>query len=237
MYIIRYNARSYYWIGGILVAKTQIISAKDAAAYVKDGMTVMLGGFMGNGSAHSVIDEIVASGVKDLTVICNDSAFPDFAIGKMLAAGQVKHLIASFVGLNKIVADLTNSGKMELTLVPQGTLAERIRAAGAGLGAVVTPTGVNTPIEEGKEKIMIDGIEYLLEMPLRADVAICQGYVADEKGNITYRGSTRNFNPTMATAADIVIFEVEEIREEGGIGPDHVETPHIYVDYLVKKED
>lgn len=218
------------------MAKTQIVSAKEAAACVKDGMTIMLGGFMANGTAESIVDEIVASGVKDLTVICNDSAFPDVGIGKMLAAGQIKHLIASFVGLNKIVAELTNSNQLELTLVPQGTLAERIRAAGAGLGAVVTPTGVNTPIEEGKQKITIEGKEYLVELPLHADVAICQGYEADETGNIRYRGSTRNFNPMMATAADVVIFEVENIVPAGGIGPDNVETPHIYVDYLVKKE-
>ena len=123
------------------MAKTQIVSAKEAAANVKDGMTIMLGGFMANGTAESIVDEIVASGVKDLTVICNDSAFPDVGIGKMLAAGQIKHLIASFVGLNKIVAELTNSNQLELTLVPQGTLAERIRAAGAGLGAACTGAG------------------------------------------------------------------------------------------------
>lgn len=218
------------------MAKTQIVSAKEAAALVKDGMTIMLGGFMANGTAESIVDEIVAGGAKDLTVICNDSSFPDVGIGKLLASGQIKHLIASFVGLNKIVAELTNSNQLELTLVPQGTLAERIRAAGAGLGAVVTPTGVNTPIEEGKQKITIEGKEYLVELPLKADIAICQGYVADETGNVRYRGSTRNFNPTMATAADITIFEVESIVPAGEIGPDYVETPHIYVDYLVKKE-
>lgn len=218
------------------MAKTQTITAKEAASLVKDGMIVMLGGFQGNGTPESVIDALVESGVKDLTVICNDAAFPNVGIGKLLETGQIKTLIASFVGMNKKVAELTNAEKLELTLVPQGSLAEKIRAAGAGLGAVITPTGVGTPVADGKEILILDGKEYLIEMPLRADIALCSGYIADETGNVRYRGSTRNFNPMMATAADITVFEVEEIVPAGKIGPDYVETPHIFVDYLVKKE-
>ncbi len=218
------------------MARTQIITAKKAASLVKDGMIVMLGGFQGNGTAEDIIDAMVETGVKNLTVICNDAAFPNVGIGKLLETGQIKTLIASFVGLNKKVAELTNANLMELTLVPQGSLAEKIRAAGAGLGAVITPTGVGTPVAEGKEIMILDGKEYLVEMPLKADIAICCGYIADETGNIRYRGSTRNFNPMMATAADITIFEVEDIVPSGQIGPDNVETPHIYVDYLVKRE-
>ena len=146
------------------MAKTQTITAKEAASLVKDGMIVMLGGFQGNGTPESVIDALVESGVKDLTVICNDAAFPNVGIGKLLETGQIKTLIASFVGMNKKVAELTNAEKLELTLVPQGSLAEKIRAAGAGLGAVITPTGVGTPVADGKEILILDEKEYLIEM-------------------------------------------------------------------------
>ncbi|MGI5932328.1 MAG: CoA transferase subunit A [Eubacterium sp.] len=219
------------------MAKTKVISAKEAAALVKDGMTVMVGGFMTNGTAESIIKEIAAAGAKDLTVICNDGGFQGIGTGRLLANGQIKKLIASHVGLNKEVAERMNNGTLECVLQPQGTLAEQIRAAGAGLGGVLTPTGVGTIVADGKETVTVDGKEYLLEKPLHADVAIIQGYKADETGNVRYLGSTRNFNTIMASAADTVIVEVEEIGPAGCIGPDYVETPHIYVDYLVKKED
>ena len=199
------------------MAKTKVISAKEAAALIKDGDTVLVGGFMTNGTAKSIVNEVTA---KDLTVVCN-------------------------VGLNKEVAAKFNAGEIELKLQPQGTLAEQVRAGGAGLAGFLTPTGIGTIVAdstspttlEGKQVIELDGKEYLLEKAIRGNVAIIQGYIADESGNIRYKGSTRNFNPMMASAADIVIAEVEKIVPAGEIGPNYVETPHIYVDYLVVKEE
>lgn len=216
------------------MAKTKVISAKEAGALVKDGMTVMIGGFMTNGTAESIVNEITA---KDLTVVCNDAGFQGVGTGKLLANHQAKKLIATHVGLNKECGQQYNDGELELVLQPQGTLAEQIRAAGAGLGGVLTPTGVGTIVADGKDVITVDGKEYVLEKPIKGDVAIVQGYIADESGNIRYKGSTRNFNPLMASAADTVIVEVEKIVPAGEIGPDYVETPHIYVDYLVLKEE
>lgn len=222
----------------------KLISAKEAGDLIKDGMTIMIGGFMTCGTAKAVVNEISA---RNLTVICNDAGFPNEGSGRLIARGQVKRLIASHVGLNKQCGELTNSGQLELKLQPQGTLAEQIRAAGAGLGGVITPTGVGTIVAdssqpttlEGKETITIDGREYLLEKPLHGDVAIIKGFVADESGNIRYKGTMRNFNPIMASACKMVIAEVEQIVPTGSIGPDYVETPHIFVDYLVlnPKED
>lgn len=219
------------------MGKTKVITAKEAGALVKDGMTVMIGGFMVNGTADSVVKAVVEAGAKDLTVICNDAGFPDVGTGRLLHSGQAKKLIASHVGLNKECGELYNDGKLELVLTPQGTLAEQVRCGGNGLGGFLTPTGLGTIVADGKEIITVDGKDYVLEKPLRADVAIIQGFVADETGNIRYKGSTRNFNPMMASAADVVIAEVEKIVPAGEIGPDYVETPHIYVDYLVVKEE
>lgn len=217
------------------MAKTKVISAKEAASLIKDGMTVMIGGFMTCGAAESIIDAIVEAGPKDLTIICNDAGFQGKGTGALLANGQIKKLIATHVGLNKEVAERMNNGTLDLVLQPQGTLAEQIRAGGAGLGGVLTPTGVGTIVAEGKDCLTIDGKQYLIEKPLHADVAIIQGYKADETGNVRYIGATRNFNTLMASAADTVIIEVEEIGPAGCLGSDYVETPHIYVDYLVKK--
>lgn len=226
------------------MAKTKVISAKEAAALVKDGMTVMIGGFMTNGTAESIIDAVKAAGPKDLTVICNDAGFgPSDAqpcgvgTGKLLNNGQIKKLIASHVGLNKECGTKYSAGELELVLQPQGTLAEQVRAGGNGLGGILTPTGLGTTVAEGKDIVTVDGKEYVLEKPLHGDVAIVQGFIADESGNIRYKGSTRNFNILMASAADTVIVEVEKIVPAGEIGPDYVETPHIYVDYLVVKEE
>ena len=216
------------------MAKKPVISAKEAGALIKDGMTVMVGGFMTNGTANCIVNQVTA---KDLTVICNDAGLQGIGTGKLLERHQVKTLYATHVGLNKECGQQYNAGELELILQPQGTLAEQIRAAGAGLGGFLTPTGVGTTVAEGKQTIEVDGKEYLLEKPLHADVAIIQGYVADETGNVRYMGSTRNFNIPMASAADTVIVEVEKIVPAGEIGPDNVETPHIYVDYLVIKEE
>ncbi len=223
------------------MAKTQVISAKEAGALVKDGDTVLIGGFMTNGTAKTIVNEVTA---KDLTVICNDAGFPDEGTGRLLRNHQVKRLIATHVGLNKECGDQYNAGELDLKLQPQGTLAEQVRAGGAGLGGFLTPTGIGTIVAdssspttlEDKQVITLDGQDYILEKALRGNVAIVQGYIADESGNVRYKGSIRNFNIPMASAADIVIVEVEKIVPAGEIGPNFVETPHIYVDYLVLKE-
>lgn len=209
------------------------ISINDAVDMIKDGMTIMVGGFLGCKNPFNIIDALIEKGVKDLTLIANDTAFTDIGIGKLIVNRQVKKVIASHIGTNKETGNQMNSGELEVELVPQGTLAERIRAAGAGLGGILTPTGLGTIVAEGKEIIVVDGKEYLLEKPLRADVALIVGAKVDKKGNIRYKKATRNFNPIMATAADLVIVEADEIVEVGDIDPDDIMTPGIFVDYVV----
>ena len=211
----------------------KIISLDNALDNVKDGMTIMIGGFLGCGNPHRLIDALVEKNVKDLTLICNDSGFADIGVGKLVVNKQIKKLIASHVGTNRETGNQMNSGEMEVILVPQGTLAEQVRAGGAGLGGILTPTGVGTIVEEGKEKITIDGREYLLELPLKADIALIAGDTVDKFGNIVYYGATRNFNHLMATAADLVIVEAEKVVEVGDIDPHNVITPGIFIDYIV----
>lgn len=211
----------------------KVVSMDEAIAHIKDGMTIMVGGFLGCGSSHRIIDALVEKNVKDLTLICNDSGFVDIGVGKLVVNKQIKKLIASHIGTNRETGNQMNSGEMEVFLVPQGTLAEQVRAGGAGLGGFLTPTGVGTVVEEGKEKMEIDGKTYLLEMPLRADVALIAGDSVDKYGNIVYYGATRNFNQLMATAADLVIVEAERVVEVGELDPNHVVTPGIFVDYIV----
>lgn len=211
----------------------KIISLDNALDHIKDGMTIMIGGFLGCGNPHRLIDALVEKNVKDLTLICNDSGFPEVGVGKLVVNKQIKKLIASHVGTNRETGNQMNSGEMEVILVPQGTLAEQVRAGGAGLGGILTPTGVGTIVEEGKEKITIEGIEYLLELPLKADIALIAGDTVDKFGNIVYYGATRNFNHLMATAADLVIVEAEKIVEVGDIDPHDVVTPGIFIDYIV----
>lgn len=218
------------------MSNAKMIKAQEAAAMIKDGMTVMIGGFMANGTPETVVDALVASGAKDLTVICNDAGLPGKGTEKLLQSHQIRKLIASHVGLTPECGRQYSAGELDLQLTPQGTLAEKIRCGGAGLGGFLTPTGVGTVVAEGKKVMEIDGIEYLLEMPLHADVALIKGYTVDTVGNIRYRGSTRNFNPLMATAADLVIVEADQIVEAGEIGPENVETPGLFVDYIVAAE-
>lgn len=213
----------------------KFISVKEAAAKIQDGMTVMVGGFLGVGSPIALIDELVASGVKDLTIICNDTAYPEAGVGKLITNRQVKKVIATHIGTNNNTIDQMNAGELEVTLQPQGTLAEQIRAAGAGLGGVLTQTGLGTVVENGKEKITVDGKEYLLEKPVHADVAILGANIADKSGNLVYKGTSQNFNPLMATAAELVIVEPQEIVENGSILPENVKTPGIFVDFIIKK--
>lgn len=211
----------------------KVITIDEAIDKVQDGMTIMVGGFLGCGNPHRLIDKLVEKGTKDLTLICNDSSFPDFGVGKLIVNKQIKKLIASHVGTNPETGRQMNEGEMEVVLVPQGTLAEQVRAGGSGLGGFLTPTGVGTVVEEGKQKIEIDGVEYLLELPLKADVALIAGQTADKFGNIEYFGATRNFNQLMATAAEVVIAEVEEIVEVGELDANHVITPGIFVTHLI----
>ena len=211
----------------------KLISPSDAASFVKDGMTLMIGGFLGHGTPERIIDEIVASGVKSLTLIVNDTAFPDKGCGKLVTNNQVKKLIVSHIGTNPNTGQKMNSGELEIEFSPQGTLAERIRSGGAGLGGILTPVGIGTIIEEGKQKIQVDGNDYLLEKPLRADIALIYATTADDLGNLIYMGTMRNFNPLMAMAADTVIAEVEELKPAGELSPETIHTPHIFVDYIV----
>ncbi|MCD5414687.1 MAG: acetate CoA-transferase subunit alpha [Clostridiales bacterium] len=215
---------------------SKIISKEEFTDKIKDGMTIMIGGFLGNGTPETLIDVIVEKGVKDLTIIANDTAFVEKGIGKLIVNKQVKKVITSHIGTNKETGRQLNAGELEVVLAPQGTLAEQVRAGGAGLGGILTPTGLGTIVEENKQKIVVDGKEYLLETPLRADVALIAGTKVDKLGNAFHTKSTRNFNPLMASAADLVVVEAEEIVEVGEIDPDVVMTLGIFVDFIVRSE-
>ncbi|OWR76923.1 CoA transferase subunit A [Porphyromonas gingivalis] len=210
------------------------ISAEKLSALFKDGMTIMVGGFLANGTPERIIDELVKSGVKDLTLIANDTSYPDRGCGRLIANHQVKKLIASHIGTNPMTGDQMNTGELVIEFSPQGTLAERVRAGGAGLGGVLTPTGLGTVIEEGKQKIEIDGEVFLLEKPIRADFAFIKGSVGDEFGNLIYKGTTQNFQPLMAMAADCVVAEIEEIYPIGQIPMEQIHTSGIFVDYILR---
>lgn len=215
----------------------KIVTNGETKKLFKDGMTIMIGGFLGCGSPHKLIDELVESKVKDLTIISNDTCFVNEGVGKLLTSGQIKKLIASYIGGNDDTGRLMTEGKLEVELSPQGTLAERIRACGAGLGGVLTPTGVSTIVEDGKQKLEINGTEYLVELPLRADIALIGGTISDEFGNTYYEGTTRNFNTMMAMAADTVIVESEQIVKCGEIKAELIMTPGVLVDYIVKGDN
>lgn len=212
----------------------KVITLDDVVSKIKDGMTLMIGGFLGNGSPHKIIEAISKTSIKDLTVICNDSGFPDNGVGILIVNKQVKKVITSHIGTNPSTIEQFNNKEIEVEFNPQGTLAERVRAGGAGLGGVLTPTGLGTVVAEGKQIIQIDGKEFLLEKPLRADIALIAANYGDTEGNLVYLGTTQNFNPLMATAADLVIAEVGEIKESGSIAMELVHTPKIFVDYIVK---
>lgn len=210
------------------------VSMDEALASVQDGMTLMIGGFLACGTPHKIIDALVEKKVKNLTIIGNDTSFVDRGIGRLIVNGQVKKVIVSHIGTNKETGRLMNEGLMEVELVPQGTLAEQVRAGGAGLGGVLTPIGIGTPVAEGKDHLLIDGKTYLLEKALKADVALIFGSIVDEKGNIFYNKATRNFNPLMATAAETVVVEAEKLVPVGELDPHLVMTPGLFVDYIVK---
>ena len=208
-------------------------SVADAVAKIPDGASLMIGGFMGVGTPERIVDEIVRQGKRGLTVIANDTALPGVGIGKLVSAGALAKVIVSHIGLNPETQKKMLAGELEVELVPQGTLIERIRAAGYGLGGVLTPTGVGTVVEEGKRKVEVDGREYLLEKPLFADFALVEAFLADYLGNLTYVLTARNFNPVIAMAGATVIVDAEHVVPIGMISPDHVMTPAPLVDWLV----
>jgi len=212
----------------------EILSVPEAVAKVKDGSTVMIGGFLTCGAPLNLIAELARRGVRDLTLIANDTGVQGNGIGMLISADAVANLITSHIGTNPETGRRMIEGRLQVELVPQGTLVERIRCGGAGLGGVLTPTGVGTIVAEGKQEVVIEGRTYLLETPLHADVALIKAWKADRKGNLIYRKSARNFNPIMAMAAELVIAEVEEILEVGELDPDQVVTPGIFVDILTK---
>jgi len=200
---------------------------------IPDGASLMIGGFMGVGTPERLIDELTRQGKRNLTVIANDTAIPGRGIGKLVSAGLIAKTVASHIGLNPETQQQMIAGKMAVDLVPQGTLIERIRAGGFGLGGILTPTGVGTVVEEGKRRIDLNGKSYLLETGLRADFALVQAFLCDYLGNLTYALTARNFNPLIAMAADTVMVAAEHIVPVGVIAPDHVMTPAPLVDYLI----
>lgn len=209
------------------------VSLEDSVAMIPDGASLMIGGFMGVGTPERVVDELARQGKRGLTVIANDTATPGRGIGKLVTAGAVRKAIVSHIGLNPETQQKMIAGDIEVELVPQGTLIERLRAAGYGLGGVLTPTGVGTAVEEGKRKIEVDGAPYLLETALGADFALVESFLADYEGNLVYALTARNFNPVIAMAARTVIVDAANIVPVGMISPDHVVTPAVLVDYLV----
>jgi acetate CoA/acetoacetate CoA-transferase alpha subunit len=208
-------------------------SLSDAVAMIPAGASLMIGGFMGVGTPEPIIDELVRQEKRDLTVIANDTAFPGVGIGKLISAKLVRRVIASHIGLNRETQQQMIADGLEVELVPQGTLVERIRAGGFGLGGILTPTGVGTVVEDGKRKIAVDGRDYLLETALRADFALIHAFIADYLGNLSYALTARNFNPLMAMAAETVLVQAENVVPVGVVSPDHVMTPAPVVDYLV----
>ena len=206
---------------------------QQAVENIKDGASVMVGGFISCGRPAAVLEALFQKGVKNLTLISNDTEKEETGIVKLVMAGRVSKLIGSFIGMNRIMGEKMKSGEMKIELAPQGTFVERIRAAGAGLGGVLTPTGLGTAIEQGKEVLTIDGRRFLLEKPLRADFAIVKANKADKYGNAFAPGSSKNFNLAMAMAADCVILETEEIVEPGKLDPEKVTFPCAFIDMLV----
>ena len=209
-------------------------SAAEAVALIPDGATVMCGGFGLCGLPENLIKALHDRGTRDLTIISNNPGVDDFGVGMLIRKKQVRKIFASYVGENKEFERQAIAGEIEYTLVPQGTLAERIRAAGAGIGGFFTPTGYGTIVAEGKETRVIDGRHYVLELPLHADFALIKAYKGDTRGNLIYRKTARNFNPVMATAAKVTLAEVEEIVQPGELDADAIVTPGIYVAHVLR---
>jgi 3-oxoacid CoA-transferase subunit A len=217
-----------------MVTKTRATAAEALEGLLFDGMTIMAGGFGLCGIPENLITAIRASGVKDLTVVSNNCGIDDFGLGILLAGGQIRKMVSSYVGENKLFEQLYLSGALELEFNPQGTLAERIRAGGAGIPAFFTKTGVGTLVAEGKEIREFDGELYVMERGLTADLSIVKAHWGDAEGNLVYRKTARNFNPMMATAGKVTVAEVEELVPVGALDPDHIHTPGIFVDRIVQ---
>lgn len=213
----------------------KIVKLEELKSIFKDGMTIMIGGFLDCGTPDTIIDMLVDLNIKDLTIIANDTGFPDKGIGKLVVNGQVKNVIASYIGTNPETGRRMNTGEMEVELSPQGTLIERIRAAGSGLGGVLTPTGLGTIVEKGKRIITISNKDYLLELPLKADVSLVKGSIVDEFGNTYYKETTKNFNPYIAMAAKTVIMEAENLVKCEQLRTEDIMTPGVLVNYIVKE--
>ncbi|WFW14693.1 acetate CoA-transferase subunit alpha [Citrobacter freundii] len=213
--------------------KKKLLTLQDATHFFRDGMTIMVGGFMGVGTPPRLVEALLESGVRDLTLIANDTAFVDTGIGPLIVNGRVSKVIASHIGTNPETGRRMIAGEMEVQLVPQGTLIEQIRCGGAGLGGFLTPTGVGTIVEDGKQTLTLDGKTWLLERPLRADLALIRAHRADMLGNLTYQLSARNFNPLIALAADLTLVEPDEMVEIGELLPDQIITPGAVIDHII----
>lgn len=220
-----------------------IISPSEAAAKARPRETLMIGGFNYGGAPYTIIEELCRLGTKEIDLVCVDTSYyrtkvpGPVGVAGLVVNGQLRSLVASHIGLNKATQELCTNGKLKIDLIPMGTFVERIRAGGAGLGGILTPTGIDTVYEEGRETLELGGRRYIVEPPLRAKTAFIRAWKADEAGNLLYYGTNRNFNPTMATAADYVAAEVDEIVPVGGIDPNSVVTPGIFIDALVLKGD
>ena len=219
----------------IFETMTSPLKIEDVVAMVKPGSVLMVGGFMGVGAPHRMLEALTDAGVNDLTIIANDASLPGKAIGKLLDKNLVSRLIVSHIGLNPLAQKQMNEGQIKCDLIPQGTLAERIRCAGFGLGGALTATGVGTVVEEGKQTVEVNGKTYLVEEPLHADFALIHAHRADYVGNLTYTLTAQNFNPIMTMAATTVIAEADEIVPLGVIPPDEVRTPGPLVDYILER--
>ncbi|MGN7468640.1 3-oxoacid CoA-transferase subunit A [Brevibacillus sp. SAFN-007a] len=214
----------------------KVVSVQEALSHFRDGMTLLAGGFGGVGNPPTLIQGILDLGVRNLTLISNDTAFPHIGIGKLITERRVKKVIASHIGSNPNAGAQMTAGELEVEFCPQGILAERVRAGGVGLGGILSDVGIGTIAEKGKQKVVLDGKEYLLETPLTAEVAIVHAKKADRFGNLVYDTSARNFNPLVAMAGDITIVEADEIVEVGELDPEEIVTPGVFVHYIVQSE-
>jgi acetate CoA/acetoacetate CoA-transferase alpha subunit len=217
-------------------SRGKVIEWEALTPFFRDGMSIMFGGFMGIGTPEGLVSALRESGVGELTLIGNDTAFPHTGVGPLIEDGQVSRVMVSHIGTNPRTGERMINGDLAVELIPQGTLIERIRCGGGGLGGVLTPTGVGTPVEEGKQRMTVDGRDYLLELPLRADIALLKAHRADAFGNLVYQRAARNFNPVIAMAADTVLVEVDELCSEP-LDPDQVVTPGVLVDHIIQAND
>ena len=216
------------------MAKDKVVSIDKAMEMIHDGQTIMVPGFVNCGVPQTLIQAMMDRGYKNLNIISNNTSVKGKGIGKLVHAEAINHITCSHIGNNTETVEKVVAGEIDISFTPQGTLCERVRAGGAGLGGILTPTGLGTPIEEGKQIIEIDGKKYILELPLRADVALIHAWKADKMGNLVYRRTARNFNEIFATAADFVIVEAEEIVEVGELDPDEIMTPGFITDLIVQ---